>query len=187
MTSLKQEPAKRLAAAEVMQQIPPSCRCIFIPIPTTCSKNPLLMPWTGRKPRLHLSALFLAGGLMVYMSCFPQESCVSCFGAGREGEAMKFSLAGVLSPCCEPAHHGAEHPPHGPAAQAPLQKHQGQQQSWEKNAVRSFGGILILSEQTLTSFSLNFLHISGTTSVHRSKGMNYILSKKPRPVGSYLT
>lgn len=108
MIPLKQDPAEKLAAAEVMQQIPPSCKCIYIPTPSACGENPLLMAWMGRKPCLHLSALFSADGLMVCASCFPQQSSVSCFGAGRVGEAATCSLAGVPSPHREPGCRGAE-------------------------------------------------------------------------------
>ena len=161
-----------------MQQIPPSCKCIYIPTPSACSETPLLMPWTGRKPCLHLSALFSAGGLMVCASCFPQQSSVSCFGAGRVGEEMKCSLAGVPSPCCKPARCGAEGLgtlPMAPLPEQPFQQHRGQQRRWEKNGTGPFWGILIFSEQMFTSFLLNFPHISVTSSVHHSKGMNYKL------------
>lgn len=124
MISLKQEPAGRLAAAEVMQQIPLSCKCIYIPTPSACGENPLLMAWMGRKSRWHLSALFSAGGSMVCSSCSPQQSSVSCFGAGRMGEEMKCSLAGVPSlptlSASVPWSRRTGHPPRGPAARAAL-------------------------------------------------------------------
>lgn len=120
MISLKLEPAERLATAEVMQQIPPSCECIYISTPSTCGENPLLIPWTGRKPCLHLSALFSAGGLMVCVSCFPQQSSVSCFGAGRVGKKQNAPSL-VFSPHAVSQHavgRGTRHPPYGPAALA---------------------------------------------------------------------
>lgn len=105
-----------------MQQIGPSCKCIYIPTPSACGENPFLMPWTGRKPCLHFSALSSASGLMGCTCCFPQQSSASCFGAGRVREP-KFSLAGGPTPRCKLAHHGAEGPgipPRGPAAWAAL-------------------------------------------------------------------
>lgn len=160
-----------------MQQIGPSCKCIYIPTPSACGENPFLMPWTGRKPCLHFSALSSASGLMGCTCCFPQQSSASCFGAGRVREQNSPLL--VVPPHAVSWHTMGQRdqasPLVAPLPGQPFQQHRGQQRRWEKEGMGPFGGILLFSEQMLTSFLLNFLHISVTSSVHHSEGMNYKL------------